>query len=403
MKVLIFFALLFITALSRRKVNIELHDPLTSQYKVTQDYFANYIDHLDHYNHATFQQRYWYTLDLWDKKGPILLYICAEGQGGFPGDKSYIMQLARENNAAVVALEHRYYGYSVPFTELTLDNLQYLSHDQALGDTAYFIRFFKRKLETMAMLQLKLFTIGGSYAGALSAWMRFKFPYLVDGALSSSGVVNAILDFGQFDAQVRKSVLKSGPLCESRIQALLKEIQEIWNENDDQVKAWYRAPFLEWDDFMFFFADIFVEAVQYGHRTQLCSFLETIVDAPDKHIKLSKFAEEHGVTPDAYSFDYIRTIEADPINNYRQWTYQYCSQLAYFNTPSEEKPLRFKEMNLEYWKRYCRKSFDANVYPDTFHTNAMYGDTRITHYATNIIFTNGGEDPWQWAGIREYF
>jgi len=33
---------------------------------------------------------------------------------------------------------------------------------------------------------------GGSYSGALSAWMRLKYPHLVDASLSSSGVVNSI-------------------------------------------------------------------------------------------------------------------------------------------------------------------------------------------------------------------
>ena len=32
-------------------------------------------------------------------------------------------------------------------------------------------------------------------SGALSAWSRIKFPHLYVGAVASSGVVNAILDF----------------------------------------------------------------------------------------------------------------------------------------------------------------------------------------------------------------
>ena len=400
--IVVFLVLSLSQALARLKVPVEPHDPLTSQYKVIQDYFPNYLDHLDHFNQATFQQRYWYTLDLWDLKGPIILYICAEGPGSFPGDASFLMTLAREFHAVVVAVEHRYYGASVPFQELSVENLKYLSHDQALADVAYFIPFFKRKLQNLAKSPLKLFTIGGSYAGALSAWMRYKYPYLVDGALSSSGVVNALLDFHMFDTQVKRSVLKSGPRCEERIHDLIKEVEQMWKENSWKVKQLYRAPFFEWDDFMFFFADIFAETVQYGHRSKLCSFLDTIANAPNKHEKLSQFAEENGVVANMYSFEYIRTIQADPIRNYRQWTYQFCSALAYFNTPGkDDSPLRFKEMDLEYWRRYCQKSFDVSMYPDTFHTNSLYGDVRIEDHASNIIFTNGGEDPWQWAGIRQ--
>lgn len=47
----------------------------------------------------------------------------------------------------------------------------------------------------------KVIVIGGSYSGALSSWMRLKYPHLVDVAYASSGVVNAILDFNMFDGQ----------------------------------------------------------------------------------------------------------------------------------------------------------------------------------------------------------
>lgn len=41
--------------------------------------------------------------------------------------------------ANLVALEHRFYGKSQPFTDLKTENLKYLSSEQALSDIAHAI------------------------------------------------------------------------------------------------------------------------------------------------------------------------------------------------------------------------------------------------------------------------
>ena len=46
--------------------------------------------------------------------------------------------LAKKFGAAVVSLEHRYYGKSSPFKSHTTENLKYLSSKQALFDLAVF-------------------------------------------------------------------------------------------------------------------------------------------------------------------------------------------------------------------------------------------------------------------------
>jgi hypothetical protein len=63
------------------------------------------------------------------------------------------------------------------------------------------------------------FVFGGSYAGALSAWFRLKFPHLTCGSLASSGVVLAVYNFTDFDKQVSEG---AGPdLCIKSYNALI--------------------------------------------------------------------------------------------------------------------------------------------------------------------------------------
>lgn len=55
-------------------------------------------------------------------------------------------------------------------------------------------------------------------------------------------------------------------------------------------------------------------------------------------------------------------------------------------------------MNTDYWLENCQLAFpelDMSIYPDMAKTEYMYGGNKIA--ATNIFFTNGSEDPWQWV------
>jgi len=362
-------------------------------------YFPNKVDHFDPSNNETFGHRYWPGDYICNDDKPLFIYICGESAGRDVLDGSLVRVLAKEFGGTVVVLEHRFYGESFPKRDLSLSNLKTLSHDQALEDIASFIKYLK---DVKRLGDNKVFTVGGSYAGALSAWARYKFPHLIAGALSSSGVVNAVLDFYQFDEQVQRVVRNRSPSCEQIIRELLDEAKHMWEVDPWKLKSAHKAFYFEWEDFAFYYSDIFVETVQYGRGTELCKKMEEIKNAPDRQEQLAKLAKENRAEPHQYAFQFIRNTHASASHSYRQWTYQYCSSLAYFNSVGpQSNPLRFKDMDLNYWQTYCEKSFGTKVYPNTVHTNSLYGGVKIADVASRIIFTNAGDDPWQWAGIRE--
>lgn len=110
-------------------------------------------------------------------------YNCLEGQH---------VELAALHGALVMSLEHRFYGASAPTADLSVDSLGLLTSQQAVGDVARFLATYVR---TAFPGVKRVVTFGGSYPGALSAWLRLKIPHLVWAAFSTSSPVEAQVDF----------------------------------------------------------------------------------------------------------------------------------------------------------------------------------------------------------------
>ncbi|KAK7262929.1 hypothetical protein RJT34_30510 [Clitoria ternatea] len=207
-------------------------------------------------DHRQFEQRYYEFLDYFRiPDGPIFLVIGGEGPcNGIVND--YIGVLAKKFEAALVSLEHRYYGKSSPFNSLETKNLKYLSSKQALFDLAVFRQYYQESLNARlnrTKIENPWFFFGGSYSGALSAWFRLKFPHLTCGSLASSAVVLAVYNFTEFDQQIGES---AGAECKAALQETTQLIEQKLETNGKELKASFNADDLEIDgDFLYFVAD----------------------------------------------------------------------------------------------------------------------------------------------------
>jgi hypothetical protein len=87
------------------------------------------------------------------------------------------------------------------------------------------------------------------------------------------------------------------------------------------------------DDFMFYYADIFVEGVQYGHRTALCDLMAEHTESSnfDIFMAVTNFgATVAGVNPPDYDTRELAKTEINFGTSGRQWTYQYCTEYGWF-------------------------------------------------------------------------
>ncbi|CAG2179066.1 unnamed protein product, partial [Oppiella nova] len=165
-------------------------DPDEVLKEIKPQYYDQKLNHFDDHDNRTFKQLYYTEDSHYKTGGPVFVMIGGEGTAPLEfmtSSASFIVKSAKQFNAFMATLEHRYYGESQPFNDTTVEHLKYLSSEQALADTADFIQYLTKKLS----LSGKVVVFGGSYAGSLAAWFREKYPNIAVGAIASSAPVLA--------------------------------------------------------------------------------------------------------------------------------------------------------------------------------------------------------------------
>lgn len=392
-------SMLFVSSIAALSPRFLRHTTSNSNKYLTTEalWFNQTLDHFSPYDHRQFGQRYYEFLDHFTHDGPIFLKICGESAcNGIPND--YISVLAKKFGAAVVSLEHRYYGKSSPFNSLTTENLKYLSSKQALFDLAVFRQYYQESLNlklNRSNVENRWFVFGVSYSGALSAWFRLKFPHLTCGSLASSAVVQAIYNFTEFDKQIG---ISAGPECKAVLQEITHLVDQRLASNDKEVKPMFGAAELKIDgDFLYYLADAAVIAFQYGNPDKLCIPLieakkagEDVVKAYATYVK-----ENYGDSVATYNQQNLKKTALTGNSGDRLWWFQVCTEVAYFQVAPSNDSIRSPRVDTRYHLDLCKNVFGEGIYPDVDATNVYYGGTKIA--GSKIIFTNGSQDPWRHA------
>jgi len=196
----------------------------SSHHVPSAQWFDQILDHFNIRDGRQWKQRYWAGWNYYVDGGPIFILIGGEGEEN-PGwlNAGSLHDYAKEFQGAMFILEHRYYGQSKPVENLSVKNLTWLSSHQALADIARFIASMKFEHN----LTGSWISIGGSYPGSLSGWLRLKYPHLVQGSVASSGPVNAKPNFPEYLEVVDSALKIESYECSVNVKSAIDKIQYL--------------------------------------------------------------------------------------------------------------------------------------------------------------------------------
>lgn len=367
-----------------------------AQHLIQEKTYQQLIDH-SNVQLGTFTQRYYVDESFsTSKDSPVFYYICGESECTQRSLTGAVRTLAQKYHAKLIALEHRYYGKSLPFAKLSTDNLKYLTTESALQDLAQ----FQKDMSIQNQWTGKWIAFGASYPGSLAAYYRMKYPQLVSGALASSAPVMAKEDFEEYDAHVTKVL---GKECADKVRSVIHEVEEVVRHNQkdriDQYKKLFEAEDIKDNrDFLYALADMVAAVVQYGRVYELCDVMAEKQNPLDAYVSFAKFE---------YALLDMRAIDLVPegslnedsnknsSSNMRQWLYQSCSEYGYWQNANHdpEKSSRSSLLNLDYSRNVCTRLFNIQASNGDYINDNFYAPL-LNYSVSHIFFTNGSTDPW---------
>ncbi|KAF8371124.1 pcp-3, partial [Pristionchus pacificus] len=381
------------------------------------DTFTQKLDHFDSSNTATWSQRYWYNHAYDTANSNVnFLYLSGEQDGslGFiVGLSQAPVYYAQQLNADLYTLEHRFYGKSHPTKDTSVENLRFLSSQQAIEDIADFVR----KISADKGGDQKWIIIGGSYAGALSSWVRLKHPELFVGSIASSGPVLAQLDFYGYLQTVDADFKKQGGLCYDQISKGLDEANKLWQTAEGRatltqkfkirpaLSAYDDLTDMDKDTFFSYLINQFEGAAQYNQPSipTVCKEFTIHGDSEDP---LDAFTT---LVPFAVNVNFTASVEEFKSTAFvgdistRLWIYQTCAEFGYFQSTNRGTNVFGQTQSSNSFIEYCVQLFgiDADqIQKNIDYTNAYYGE-RDYYAGTNVVFGHGTQDPWSFLAKKD--
>ena len=394
----------------------------------TKWYTSQTLDHFDSNNIQTFSQRYFINDTFFNGNGPIFLCVGGEGPELTPDvvitgniHCAIMINLAIQNNGLILALEHRYYGQTYPTSDVSTENLKYLSSKQGLEDLSQFHGYIT-DLYNLTQAN-KWITFGGSYPGMMAGWFRLKYPNLVYASVASSAPVLAQLNFQGYNDVISYAlsdpVVGGSDTCLANVKSAFSTLGQLYASEKGQLymaESFNICPSQSLSNINDFATlvgnlaglfgvqenDPLCQTVDCGlNLASWCSIMTNTSQSPIENLVSLNTILSSGQCSDVSYGDTIESITNTTLlgGTNRVWTYQTCTEFAFYQTCDPDSKCPFTTSphvtDLNSFTSQCVIAFNISV-DETIAkikaTNDYYGGNQPM--GSRIMYVNGDIDPW---------
>ncbi|KAJ6551701.1 serine carboxypeptidase S28-domain-containing protein [Mycena capillaripes] len=378
--------------------------------------FLTFYDHSNPSALGTFPQRCWFYDGYYKEGGPIVIFNAGENASLYTAYlQNATIAIAYAVGGATIVMEHRYWGASIPVANYSTANMKYFTVENAAApppQTPWI-------LTGQALLYIYPHNFepsfeGGSYLGALAAYVKKAFPDVFFAAYASSAP--AITDFYGFfipitngapqdcSADMKEvvthwdSVMGFGTKEQQHELLSLFGLQNV-THTPDAGAALAEAPW-SWESQEFFdFCDALEvkDGVAAGDQGQGLEYALAQWGAWQLTTNLA-------ICGDTYAGDECWGSFNPNISAYTDVSLTYSYKPLFFCDGDPTEPsIVSEQVNASFWARQCQEYFSpgdgvsAPPLPPVDQINARFGGWDISE--DHLLFVNGQFDAWRSGGV----
>ena len=417
-------------------------------------YHDQLVDHFDPSVTSTWSNRYYASTEYFKGPGhPVFMIVGGEGSLDHGMLYPFITQhLAPRFGAAVIEIEHRFYGPYQPIVgrQATVEELiELLTPQQAMADMVRLTSVFKDQINCPSSRGTKeycpVISVGGSYPGFLSAMFRLVHPNFVDISYAASAPLKLYDQSANQNVYydiVTKAAERLSPGCANAVRTTLHEAKALielspsvhdaiksMNMCVDKIPEYITNVTILSEEVMtavsFIFADYNMDAYPPGPELGLykaCQvFQEKTPKSPmEKVANLFQLSKEQDETAEGetsvdgdacYDISILLTDADGTANNNTEWSdavdgtmwdFQLCTTLIDPIGVSSDSMFPPRKWSYEDLTEYCHREYGQGVtlQPFALVQNLGFGNLEETD-ASYILFTNGMQDMWSGGSYLE--